>query len=77
MCPILTSIHFSAKGNLGQYLPESRNFVKIKTKRNRYLHKGRENIKNFLEELPKTKHDLGSFQVDVPVANVRGNFFLF
>lgn len=38
--------------------------------RNRFLHKNRENIINFLEKLPKTKHDLGSFQVDVPIANV-------
>lgn len=41
-----------------------------KVKRSRFLHKGKENIVNFLEKLPKTKHDLGSFCVDVPIANV-------
>lgn len=38
--------------------------------RNSLLHRGRENILNFLETLPKTKHDLGSFQIDVPFVNV-------
>ncbi|XP_050527451.1 nuclear RNA export factor 1-like isoform X2 [Daktulosphaira vitifoliae] len=61
------------KGSLGQYLPESRNLIKIpemgKIKRSRFLHKGKENIVNFLEKLPKTKHDLESFIVDVPIAN--------
>lgn len=66
---ILILIHFSSKGSLSQYLPESRNFLKI-SGRNRFLHKSRENIINFLEKLPKTKHDLGSFHVDVPLANV-------
>lgn len=62
-------MYFSSKGSLSQYLPESRNFMKV-SGRNRFLHKNRENIINFLEKLPKTKHDLGSFQVDVPIANV-------
>ncbi|XP_050438937.1 nuclear RNA export factor 1-like isoform X2 [Adelges cooleyi] len=62
-----------SKGNLMQYLPESRNLFKLSemnsSKRSRFIHKGRENIINFLEKLPKTKHDLGSFTVDVPLAN--------
>lgn len=64
---------FSSKGSLTQYLPECRNFLKFdkhRSGRNRYLHKGRQNIINFLEKLPKTKHDLESFIVDVPLANV-------
>ncbi|KAE9523233.1 hypothetical protein AGLY_016369 [Aphis glycines] len=60
------------KGSLSQYLPKSRNFLKNnrnQQERGRYLHKGKENIINFLEKLPKSKHDLGSFIVDVPLAN--------
>jgi len=63
----------SVKGSLSQYLPESRNFLKFdrhKQGKRRFLHKGKENIINFLDKLPKTKHDLGSFIVDVPLANV-------
>lgn len=59
------------KGTLSQYLSESRNFLKSdrnKYGRSRYVHKGRENIINFLDKLPRTKHDLGSFIVDVPLA---------
>ncbi|XP_029344670.1 nuclear RNA export factor 1-like [Acyrthosiphon pisum] len=59
------------KGSLSLYLPESRNFLKSKQKnqlRLRLLHRGRENIIDFLEKLPKTKHDIGSFIVDVPLA---------
>ncbi|KAE9534785.1 hypothetical protein AGLY_008077 [Aphis glycines] len=62
----------NVKGSLSQYLPESRNFLKNdrnKQGRGRYLHKGKENIINFLDKLPKSKHDLGSFIVDVPLAN--------
>ncbi|XP_025202678.1 nuclear RNA export factor 1-like [Melanaphis sacchari] len=59
------------KGNLSQYLHESRNFLKSnrhKQGRRHFLHKGKENIINCLDELPKTKHDLDSFIVDVPLA---------
>ncbi|CAH1731565.1 unnamed protein product [Aphis gossypii] len=62
----------NTKGSLSQYLPKSRNFLKNdrnQQERGRYLHKGKENIVNFLEKLPKSKHDLGSFIVDVPLAN--------
>lgn len=64
---------FSTKGTLSQYLSESRNFLKSdrnKHGRSRYVHKGRENIINFLDKLPRTKHDIGSFLVDVPLATV-------
>jgi nuclear RNA export factor len=70
---------FSSKGSLTQYMPECRNFLKFekhRSGRNRHLHKGRENIVNFLEKLPKTKHDLGSFIVDVPLANVSSEILI-
>ncbi|XP_050058015.1 nuclear RNA export factor 1-like [Aphis gossypii] len=62
----------NVKGNLSQYLPESRNFLRTdrhKHEKRRYLHKGKENIINFLDKLPKSKHDLDSFIVDIPLAN--------
>ncbi|KAF0721205.1 nuclear RNA export factor 1-like, partial [Aphis craccivora] len=62
----------NANGSISEYLPESRNFLKInrqKYKKRRYLHKGKDNITNFLDKLPKTKHDHGSFVDDVPLAN--------
>jgi len=83
MLLIVILFHFSVKGSLSQYLPESRNFLKFdqrKQGKHRYLHKGKENIINFLDKLPKTKHDLGSFIVDVPLANVSillFNYFFF
>ncbi|XP_060865132.1 nuclear RNA export factor 1-like [Metopolophium dirhodum] len=61
----------NVKGSLSQYLPESRNFLKSDRNRHgrrRYLHKGKQDIINFLDKLPKTKHDIGSFIVDVPLA---------
>ncbi|XP_060839178.1 nuclear RNA export factor 1-like [Rhopalosiphum padi] len=61
----------NVKGSLSQYLHEGRNFLKSdrnKQGRGRFLHKGKENIINFLDKLPKSKHDLGSFIVDVPLA---------
>lgn len=78
MLLIVILFHFSIKGSLSQYLPESRNFLKSdrsKQGKHRYLHKGKENIINFLDKLPKTKHDLGSFIVDVPMANVSNLLF--
>ncbi|CAH1708962.1 unnamed protein product [Aphis gossypii] len=52
----------NVNGSLSEYLPESRNFLKTDSHENeksRYLHKGKENIINFLEKLPKSKHDCG------------------
>lgn len=34
------------------------------------LYKGKKEILSLLEKLPKTKHDLDSFFIDVPIANV-------
>ncbi|KAE9530577.1 hypothetical protein AGLY_011039, partial [Aphis glycines] len=62
----------NVNGSLTEYLPESRNFLKTDNHEyeKSYLHKGKENIINFfLEKLPKSKHDYGSFVVDVPLAN--------
>jgi nuclear RNA export factor len=70
--------NYSVKGSLSQYLHEGRNFLKSdrnKQGRGRFLHKGKENIINFLDKLPKSKHDLGSFIVDVPLATV--SYLLF
>ncbi|VVC36819.1 Nuclear transport factor 2,TAP C-terminal (TAP-C) domain,Nuclear transport factor 2, eukaryote,UBA- [Cinara cedri] len=60
------------KDSLDHYLPYSRNY--LQSDQNIYglsglLHTGKDNILNFLEKLPKTKHDLGSFIIDVPLAN--------
>jgi len=62
--------NFSINGSLSEDLPDSHEYEK-----SRYLHKGKENIINFLEKLPKSKHDYGSFVVDVPLANVSILFF--
>jgi len=51
-------------------MPESRNFLKPDQNINCFLHKGKANIMNILEKLPKTKHDFGSFIIDVPFASV-------
>lgn len=52
---------------------ESRNFIKNPDrimKKKGFVHRGRENIIHYLDKLPKTKHDMGSFIIDVPFANV-------
>lgn len=70
---------FRKNRTLGQYLPESRNLLKSDSSRqgrNRLIHKGKDNVVNFLSKLPKTKHDFGSFVVDVPFANVSQNVTL-
>ncbi|XP_025191697.1 nuclear RNA export factor 1-like [Melanaphis sacchari] len=63
-------LHEDLRGNLSRYLHESRNFLKSdRSKQERgFLHKGKKNILNFLNKLPKSKHDLSSFIVDVPFA---------
>lgn len=69
---ILIVLCFSSRGNLLDHSQENRNLLHSTSTKNenRFLHRGQENITNFLETLPKTKHDLGSFQIDVPIANV-------
>jgi len=64
---------------LNQYLSESRNFLKFdqnRQERSSFMHKGKDNIVNFFNKLPKTKHDFGSFVVDVPLANVSLKMFI-
>jgi len=66
------------KDNLLEHLPKSRNFLKSELKnqvRPKLLHSGRENIILFLDKLPKTKHNLDSFIVDVPLATVSILFY--
>ncbi|XP_050442615.1 nuclear RNA export factor 1 [Adelges cooleyi] len=69
---------YEKKSILKSYLAESRNLLKIAkmnaanqarpTDKSKFIHKGRGNIIQILEKLPKTKHDLASFVVDVPLA---------
>ncbi|KAE9534786.1 hypothetical protein AGLY_008078 [Aphis glycines] len=58
-------------GSLANYIPESRNLLISDQNQNIncLIHKGKENIINILEKLPKTKHDFGSFIIDVPFAS--------
>ncbi|XP_050530876.1 nuclear RNA export factor 1-like isoform X2 [Daktulosphaira vitifoliae] len=67
-------IHSNNKtNNLRYYLSESRNLLKkteiMKYKRSHFYHRGKENILKALDKLPKMKHDIKSFTIDVPLAN--------
>uniref|UniRef100_A0AAY4ELV9 Nuclear RNA export factor 1 n=1 Tax=Denticeps clupeoides TaxID=299321 RepID=A0AAY4ELV9_9TELE len=63
------SIPFSMQhpSNLGEYQKDSRNIKRLKdsTTRFRLLKHTRLNVVAFLNELPKTQHDVASFNVDV------------
>ncbi|KAF0769185.1 Uncharacterized protein FWK35_00007315 [Aphis craccivora] len=62
----------NVNGSISENLLENSNFLKTsrqKYENHQYLHRGKENITNFLDILPKTKHYHGSFVVDVPLAN--------
>lgn len=54
---------------LSSYLPNSRNIIRIteRESRRRYLRTGRLQVVSFLSDLPKTKHDLMGFAVDLLV----------
>ncbi|XP_036113823.1 nuclear RNA export factor 1 isoform X2 [Molossus molossus] len=56
-----------ARSNLGEYFKDSRNVKKLKdpTLRFRLLKHTRLNVVAFLNELPKTLHDINSFVVDI------------
>ncbi|XP_051536491.1 nuclear RNA export factor 1-like [Myxocyprinus asiaticus] len=56
-----------SKSNLGEYQKDSRNIRRQKdpTSRYRLLKHTRLNVVAFLNELPKTQHDIASFNVDV------------
>ncbi|MEQ2216317.1 Nuclear RNA export factor 1, partial [Xenoophorus captivus] len=55
------------RSSLGEYYKDSRNLKRIKdsTMRFRLLKHTRLNVVAFLNELPKTQHDIASFTVDV------------
>ncbi|XP_053091706.1 nuclear RNA export factor 1 isoform X3 [Pangasianodon hypophthalmus] len=63
----LPSMHNLSKSNLGEYQNHNRNIKRIKdpVTRFRVLKHTRLNVVAFLNELPKTQHDLASFNVDV------------
>ncbi|XP_038620166.1 nuclear RNA export factor 1 [Tachyglossus aculeatus] len=56
-----------ARSSLGEYIKDSRNVKKLKdpTLRFRLLKHTRLNVVAFLNELPKTQHDINSFVVDI------------
>uniref|UniRef100_A0A8C9TR08 Nuclear RNA export factor 1 n=1 Tax=Scleropages formosus TaxID=113540 RepID=A0A8C9TR08_SCLFO len=64
--PLLDAYHDGAC-DLGEYHKDSRNIKKLKdpTTRFRLLKHTRLNVVAFLNELPKTQHDIASFTVDV------------
>jgi len=79
VCSFLIMLCFRKKGISNLYLSESRNFLKFnqnRQERSSFMHKGKYSIVNFFNKLPKTKHDLGSFVVDVPLANVSLKMFI-
>uniref|UniRef100_A0A4W4GT09 Nuclear RNA export factor 1b n=1 Tax=Electrophorus electricus TaxID=8005 RepID=A0A4W4GT09_ELEEL len=61
------SIQNPSKCSLGEYQKDSRNIKRVKdsTTRFRLLKHTRLNVVAFLNELPKTHHDIASFNVDV------------
>ncbi|XP_022175908.1 nuclear RNA export factor 1-like isoform X2 [Myzus persicae] len=58
-------------GNLADYTPNSQNLLisGLNKNKNSFVHKGKANIISIFEKLPKTKHDFGSFIIDVPFAS--------
>ncbi|XP_015373153.1 PREDICTED: nuclear RNA export factor 1-like isoform X2 [Diuraphis noxia] len=56
-------------GSLADYMPKSRNLLISNQNKNSFIFKGNANIIGILEKLPKTKHDFGSFIIDVPFAS--------
>ncbi|KAI5622300.1 nuclear RNA export factor 1 [Silurus asotus] len=56
-----------SRSSLGEYLKDNRNIKRVKdsTSRFRLLKHTRLNVVAFLNELPKTQHDIASFNVDV------------
>ncbi|XP_013192505.1 nuclear RNA export factor 1 [Amyelois transitella] len=60
---------YSPSSRLTSYISSSRNIIKVSEResRRRYLKTGRLQVVSFLSELPKTKHDLMGFAVDLLV----------
>jgi len=71
-------MNFSNSGSLADYMPKSRNLLisGLDKNENSFIHKGNANITSILEKLPKTKHDFGSFIIDVPFASVSLKVFV-
>ncbi|KAJ1065807.1 hypothetical protein K5549_007802 [Capra hircus] len=67
-----------ARSNLAEYFKDSRNVKKLKdpTLRFRLLKHTRLNVVAFLNELPKTQHDINSFVVDISAQTVSTYFSL-
>ena len=57
-----------SREQLGAYIPESRNLLKVEYERRRHdlLKTGKLSVVAFLEKLPKTEHDMNTFTLDVP-----------
>uniref|UniRef100_A0A8C6UC98 Nuclear RNA export factor 1 n=1 Tax=Neogobius melanostomus TaxID=47308 RepID=A0A8C6UC98_9GOBI len=66
----------SSRSSLGEYHKDSRNLKRLKdsTMRFRLLKHTRLNVVAFLNELPKTQHDIASFTVDVNTYTVSISF---
>jgi len=66
--PPNTSVHGNAK--LHEYMAESRNLSRVQdsTRRTKLLRQGKLQIVSFIDSLPKTKHDMNSFTLDIPFA---------
>ncbi|VVC38388.1 Nuclear transport factor 2,TAP C-terminal (TAP-C) domain,Nuclear transport factor 2, eukaryote,UBA- [Cinara cedri] len=63
--------NYGSNGNLSKYLSDCRNLLKPDQNKKRVVHIGKENIINFLDNLPETKHDMVSFLVDVPLVDAK------
>ncbi|XP_065202068.1 nuclear RNA export factor 1 [Planococcus citri] len=65
----MNAFNLSGGVTVNNYITESRNLKKVNNfeRRAKLLHVGKQEIVRFLNTLPKTKHDLPSFTVDVLV----------
>uniref|UniRef100_A0A8C9PF28 Nuclear RNA export factor 1 n=1 Tax=Spermophilus dauricus TaxID=99837 RepID=A0A8C9PF28_SPEDA len=74
--PITT--HNPARSNLAEYIKDSRNVKRIKDPPTRFrlLKHTRLNVVAFLNELPKTQHDINSFVVDISAQTVSMYFLV-
>ncbi|GBP36332.1 Nuclear RNA export factor 1 [Eumeta japonica] len=66
---LITDNRNVASVRLNAYIPNSRNILRVTDRepRRRYLRTGRLQVVSFLSDLPKTKHDLMGFAVDLLV----------
>jgi len=69
-----TNVSAHGSQSLQKYLYESRNLMRVRddgNKRDRLLRQGRLKIASFLNDLPKTEHDMSSFTLDLTFATDR------